>query len=181
MNQCMNLHGVGIILVCNTMSSNVGSFGTDFQFHVLLKKIVYNQVVNMHMEISEMKALKMNLVHQTVFSLEKTDSGHWHNIPIFFWGGGRSAIVLCHYSVTSSNIALSWKAKFTAVRYVLIINHAISLVLATFWLCAEALLYIYIDYWSNTKIKQIIIRPIGQVYIHLTHTSNSRDITTTLA
>ena len=44
----MNLHGVGIILVCNTMSSNVGSFGTDFQFHVLLKKIVYNQVVYVH-------------------------------------------------------------------------------------------------------------------------------------
>ena len=33
------LYGAGRFLVCNTMNSNVGPLGTNFQFHVLYKRL----------------------------------------------------------------------------------------------------------------------------------------------
>ena len=73
MNQCMNLHGAGIILHYELWC---GFLWYRFPVSCFDEKIVYDYVVDMHMQTWKISVMKMDLVHQTVFPLERTGSGH---------------------------------------------------------------------------------------------------------
>ena len=64
----MKLYSASKFLVCSTMNSNVGSFGTNFQFHVCCKDC-NDHVAYLDMQTYYGELLKMNLFNQTVLPL----------------------------------------------------------------------------------------------------------------